>query len=109
GGVNAGALLDAGLVVQHVVAHAPAVVEDLDVGVFDQLVGVAVAGDDDDVVAPVPGLGGEGGHDVVGLVGGNFEDGDLQGVDHPAHQAHLLAQDVGRLGAARLVVGDHVV
>ena len=31
-------------------------------------------------------------------------DGDLQRLDHLAHQAHLLAQDVGRLRAARLVV-----
>ena len=53
-GVHAGALLDAGLVVEHVVGHAPAVVEHLDVRVLDELVGVAVAGDDDDVVAPRP-------------------------------------------------------
>ena len=48
---HAGALDDAGLVVERVVADAAAVVEHLDVGVLDELVGVAVAGDDDDVVA----------------------------------------------------------
>ena len=48
---DAGALLDAGLVVERVVGHAPPVVEHLDVRVLDELVGVAVAGDDEDVVA----------------------------------------------------------
>ena len=55
-GVHAGALLDAGLVVEGVVGHAPLVVEDLDVRVLDQLVAVAVAGDDEHVVARVAGL-----------------------------------------------------
>ena len=50
-GVHAGALEDAGLVVEGVVGHAALVVEHLDVRVLDQLVAVAVAGDDDDVVA----------------------------------------------------------
>ena len=48
---HAGALDDAGLVVERVVADAAPVVEHLDVRVLDELVGVAVAGDDDDVVA----------------------------------------------------------
>ena len=48
---DAGALEDPGLVVERVVADAAAVVEHLDVRVADELVGVAVAGDDDDVVA----------------------------------------------------------
>ena len=52
-GRDAGALDDAGLVVERVVGHAAPVVEDLDVRVLDELVGVAVAGDDDDVVARV--------------------------------------------------------
>ena len=66
-GGHAGALGDAGLVVERVVGHAPLVVEHLDVGVLDELVAVAVAGDDDDVVARVAALGGEGGDDVVRL------------------------------------------
>ena len=108
-GRDAGALLDPGLVVHHVVGHAPAVVEHLDVGVLDELVDVPVAGDDDHVEPRVPALGGEGGDDVVGLVAGQLEDADAQRLDHLAHQADLLAQDVGRLGPAGLVGGDPLV
>ena len=38
--------------------------------VFDKLVAVAITGDDDDVIAVVSALGGEGGDDVVGLITG---------------------------------------
>ena len=74
-------------------------------GVLDELVGVAVAGDDDDVVAPVAALGGEGGDDVVGLVPGRLEHGDAEGVEHLAHEPELLAEDVGRLLPLGLVGG----
>ena len=40
---------------------------------------------------------------------GSSTSGIVQGLDELAHQAHLLAQDVGGLGPARLVVGDHLV
>ena len=53
---DAGALDDAGLVVERVVGDAAPVVEHLDVRVLDELVAVAVAGDDDDVVAARRGL-----------------------------------------------------
>ncbi len=43
---DAGALLDAGFVVERVVGHAASVVEDLDQRILDELVRVAVAGDD---------------------------------------------------------------
>ena len=59
-----------------------------------------------DVVAGVAGLGGEGGDDVVGLEAGAVEDRDLERLDDLAHEAHLLAEDVGRRGAVGLVVGD---
>jgi hypothetical protein len=90
-GVDPGALEDAGLVVQGVVGHAALVVEDLHVGVLDELVAVAVAGDDDDVVAALLGQGGQGGDDVVGLDAGLVDGGDAERVDHLAHQRHLLA------------------
>ena len=48
---DAGLLLDAGLVVERVVADAAPVVEHLHVRVGDELVAVAIAGDDDHVVA----------------------------------------------------------
>ena len=56
---DAGLLLDAGLVVQRVVADAAAVVEHLHARVVDELVAVAVAGDDDDLVPVGLGLLGE--------------------------------------------------
>ena len=108
-GGDAGALEDAGLVVEGVVRHAALVVEDLDVGVADQLVHVAVAGDDDDVVARLAALLGERGDDVVGLDAGLVHDREAEGGDDLADQAHLLAEDVGGLGPARLVVGDALV
>ena len=108
-GRDAGALLDAGLVVERVVGHAALVVEHLDVRVLDELVAVAVAGDDDDVVARVAALRGERGDDVVGLDAGHLEDRDAERLDHLADQAHLLAQDVGRGVAVGLVGGDALV
>ncbi len=103
------ALGDPRLVVQDVVRHPPAVVQDLDVRVLDQLVGVPVARHDDDVVAPIAGLGGEGGDDIVGLVAGGFHDRHVHGLHHLADQTQLLAQDVGGLGPPRLVVAHHLV
>ena len=52
-GLDARPLLDPRLVVERVVRHTALVVEHLDVRILDQLVHVAVAGDDDDVVAGV--------------------------------------------------------
>ena len=104
-----GALLDARLVVEGVVAHAPPVVEHPDVGILDQLVGVAVAGDDDDRMLAVPGLGGQRGQHVVGLepLGADHRDGQRseQGPDH----VELGREIGGGLGPAALVVlGDLV-
>ena len=104
-----GALLDARLVVEGVVADPPPVVEHPDVGILDQLVGVAVAGHDDDRVPPVPGLGGQGGQHVVGLeaLGVDHRDGQRaeQGPDHVE-----LGREIGRgLGPAALVVLDDLV
>ena len=69
-----------GLVVARVVGHAALDVEHPDVRVLDELVGVAVAGDDEDVVARVAALGGERGEDVVGLEAGRLEDRDAASV-----------------------------
>ncbi len=60
-------LRDAGLVVERVVGDAALVVEHLDVRVVDELVRVAVAGDDHDVHALGGGLRGERRDHVVGL------------------------------------------
>ena len=108
-GPYTGALGDAGLVVQLVVRHPPHVVEHPQVGVLHQLVGVAVAGHDDHVVAAVAACGGQGGDHVVGLEAGCVDHRYAQRVEHLAHQAHLLAQDVGRSVAGGLVGGNPAV
>ena len=109
GGRDAGALLDAGLVVERVVGHASAVVQHLDVRVFDELVGVAVAGDDEHVVATVTGLGGQRGDDVVGFGPGQLDGADAERLDDLVHEPELLAQDVRRRLPVRLVVLDLLV
>ena len=62
-----GLLLDAGLVVERVVADPAPVVEHLHVRIGDELVAVAVAGDDDHVVAVVDEQVDRRGDEVVGL------------------------------------------
>ena len=94
---------DAGLVVEHVVRDAPPVVEDLQVGVLDQLVGVAVARDHDHVVALRRRRGGQGSQDVVGLIAGGLDNRDAHGLHQLADEAHLLAQYVRRRRTGRLV------
>ena len=77
--------------------------------VLDELVAVTVAGDHDDVVATSLALGGEGGQHVVGLEATDLVDRQVERLDDLADKAHLLAQDVGRLLAAGLVVIQHHV
>ncbi len=109
GGDAPGPLDDACLVVEHVIGDAAAVVEHLDVGVTNQLVRVAVAGDDHGVDPLAGGLLGEGGDDVVGLDPLDLEHRDLEGVEDLVNQRHLGREDVRRLLTAGLVVGVHVV
>ncbi len=106
---DAGALEDAGFVVEHVVGHAPPVVQHFDVRVFDELVGVAVAGHDDHVDAGVTGPPGQRADHVIGLDALDFEDGNAQRVEHLADERHLGAKDVGCRLSARLVLGVHRV
>ena len=106
---DTGAFEDAGFVVEGVVRHAPAVVEHLDEGVFDELVGVTVPGDDDDVVAAVAAAGGQGGDEIVGFETDQLQHRQMQRFDHLTDQAHLLAQDVGGFGSARFIGGDGLV
>ncbi len=108
-GRHARALLDAGLVVVGVVGDAAPVVEDPHERVLYELVRVPVTGDDEHLVAGVAGAGGQRGDDVVGLVAGELDDGDLERLDHLADQPHLLFEDVGGGVAVGLVVGDPLV
>ena len=103
--LHPGPLDDSGLVVEGVVRDAALVVEDLDVGVLHQLVGIPVAGDDDDVVTPVTGVGGQRGDDVISLDPRHVDRGHPEGVHHLAHQRHLLTQDVGCRLPLGLVLG----
>ncbi len=109
GGRDSGAGLDARLVVVGVVGDAPLVVDHPDVGVLDELVGVAIARDDEHVVPSGRSPGGQGGQHVISLEARSVDQRDVQGLDELTGQAHLLAQDVWRLGPSSLVTGDHLV
>ena len=78
-------------------------------GVLDKLVGVTVSRHNDHVVALRRRFGGQRGQDVIGFVTRSFDDGDTHGVHQLAHQAHLLAQYVGRSRTSRLVTGHQFV
>ena len=104
-----GLLLDAGLVVERVVADAAPVVEDLHMRVDDQLIAVAIARHDDHVVTVGDQQVDGGGDQVVGFPAGAVDRGDPDRVEHLADEAHLLAEDVGRRCALRLVLGLRLV
>ena len=106
---DARTLDDPRLVVQHVVGHAASVVEDLDVRVRHELVGVPVAGDDDHVGPGLGGTRGECGDDVVGFDALHLEGGNLQRVDHLVDQRELRHEEVRRFLAPGLVLGVEVV
>ena len=108
-GANPCALLDAGLVVEGVVADATLVVEHAHVRVRHQLIAVAVAGDDDHIVAAFDERVDARGDQVVGLPSGEFDRGDAERIEHLAHKPHLLAEDVGCGLALRLVLGFGLV
>ena len=104
-----GSLLDPCLVVEGVVADPAPVVEHPDMGILDELVGVPIAGDQQHVMAAVPGLGGQRGQHVVGLepLGLDHRDGQLA-EERPDHVE--LGQKVGgRLRPPPLVVLDDLV
>src|SRR5207249_2008090 len=96
------ALGDPRLVVEDVVRHAPPVVEDLDVRVLDELEGIAVAGDDDDVEPSGRPLRGQRGDDVVGLDALDAQLGHLHRLQHLPDEGHLGGEEVagppGRAG-----------
>ena len=108
-GRDAGALEDAGLVVERVVGDAALVVEHLDVRVGHELVAVAVAGDDHHVDAVGGGPRRERRDHVVGLDARDLQRRDLQRVEHLVDQRDLRHEEVGRLLAAALVVGVELV
>ena len=71
----------------------------------DELQGVAVTGEDEDVHLVGERLGDEGGDDVVGLEAGLLEVRDPQGVQDLLDERQLAAELVRRLVALGLVLG----
>ena len=92
----------AGRVVALHVGDATAVVQHRDV-VVDQLEGVPVPGDDEDVHLVLDGLGRERRDDVVGLEAGGGQVPHPERVKDLQDQAELAEKAVGGLGTARLV------
>ena len=108
-GRDAGAFEDPGLVIERVVGHAPFVVEHPQVRVGHELIGVAVAGDDDRVDPVLGRAGGDRTDHIIGFDSLELDRGDPQRVEHLADQRELGGKEVGRLGTVRLVLGVHLV
>ena len=100
---HSGPLLDPGLVVEHVVGHAAAVVENLHERIVHELVRVPVAGHDHDLVTLGGQPCGERRDHVIGLVALGVDGGHAERLDQPANQLDLLDERLGRRRPARLV------
>ena len=72
--------------------------------VADELQHVPVAGHDDDLVALLLGLLRQRGEQVVGFEALQLDDRDPHGIEDVLDQRELLAEQVGRLAAVRLVL-----
>ena len=109
GGVDPRPVADSRLVVEHVLGDPPLVVEKADVGILDQLVSVAVTGNDQYVPAAVPGHRGQGSDHVICLEAFGIDRPQAQGHNHFPHQVQLLVEDVGLSLSVGLVVGQLLV
>ena len=98
---DAGALEDAGLVVEHVVGDAAPVVEHLDVRVGDELVAVAVAGDDDTSMPSAAARVASVAMTSSASTPDSCSVGMSQRVEHLVDQRDLRHEQVGRLLAVR--------
>ncbi|CAB4851970.1 unannotated protein [freshwater metagenome] len=87
------------------IAHALLGIQDGAV-LIDELVGVAVAGDHEDVEPVGLGLGGQSGNDVVGLESFDLNVGNGEGVEDLADQGHLALELVRAGCSVGLVVGE---
>ena len=104
-GSHTGLLDDAGLVVERVVGDASSVVQNPNVRIANELITVAVAGDDHDVESAVHRPVGHGGDDVVGFETRNLDHRNSEGRQDLADDSELLTKDVGSRLALRLVLG----
>ena len=77
--------------------------------VADELIAVAIAGDDDDIVAAFFGHLRHRADDVIGFEPDEIDRSDIERCEHLAHQPHLLTQDVGSSFALRFVLRVGVV
>ena len=78
-------------------------------GIFDELIGVAVAGDHDDVAAGCRGAGRKRRDHVVRLDAVDLQRGNLQRFDHFVDQRDLRHEQVGGGLATRFVVAVEIV
>ena len=104
--LDTGLFLDAGLVVQGVIADTAFVVQNLHVGITNQLITVAVAGDDDNVVPRSVATTCQRCDDVVALEALHVEHRHPEGAEQLPDDSHLLPQDLGRRLALRFVFGN---
>ena len=103
------ALDDPRLVVQDIVGHTTTVVEDSYIRVGYELVGVPIAGDDDDVVLLAAEFGRERPEDVVGLVTLGVENGyPERGAELPDELDLLTKRRRHRVAAALVVINELV-
>ena len=109
GGVDPRSVADSRLVVEHVFGDPPLVVENADVGILDQLVGIAVTGNDQYVPAAVPGHRGQGSDHVICLEAFGVDRLQAQSHNQFPHQVQLLVEDVGLPLSVRLVAGQLLV
>ena len=73
--------------------------------IADQLAGVLVGRDDEDVQPPLVAAAGQGGDHVVGLHLGHHQHGHPEPLEHAADHRDLRDQVGGHLGPVRLVLG----
>ena len=104
-----GALDNARLVIEVVVAHPSLVVEDPHKGVLNELEAVTVPCDHHDRATLVSGTSGQGGEHVVSLEVLAADQGDPETPDQIADHVELRQQIGWRLGPPSLVVLDHRV
>ena len=104
-----GTFEDAGFVIERVVRNTTLVVEHLDMRIMNELVAVAIASDDDDVVTARFGRCCQGCDDVVGFETNEVEHGNAQRFDNFANNAHLLTKKIGSGIAISLIGGKRFV
>ncbi|CAB4989968.1 unannotated protein [freshwater metagenome] len=92
GRLYARALENACFVIQRVIRNTALVIQNFDVRIVHKLIAVAIAGDDNDIVAADFSRCRQRGDDVVGFKPHKVEHRDMQDLDDLANNAHLLTK-----------------